>query len=124
MTLPETGWSRDQILSALTDMKSRDLATEGGGAFAYVYDSGEREAAALAAQAYMMFLGANGLDPTAFPSLLRMENEILGFAARHLGGGLRRRCGARTHRLRRCIQRNSTTYDSYKAQSEAAAAKP
>ena len=87
MTLPETGWSRDQILSALTDMKSRDLATEGGGAFAYVYDSGEREAAALAAQAYMMFLGANGLDPTAFPSLLRMENEILGFCARHLGGG-------------------------------------
>lgn len=25
---------------------------------------------------------------------------------------------------RRCIQRNSTSYDSYKAQSEAAAAKP
>lgn len=87
MTLPETGWSRDQILAALTDMKSRDLATEGGAAFAYVYDSGEREAAALAAQAYMMFLGANGLDPTAFPSLLRMENEIVGFCARHLGGG-------------------------------------
>ena len=27
------------------------------------------------------------LDPTAFPSLLRMENEIVGFCARHLGGG-------------------------------------
>jgi sphinganine-1-phosphate aldolase len=34
-----------------------------------------------------MFLGANGLDPTAFPSLLRMENEIVGLCARHLGGG-------------------------------------
>jgi sphinganine-1-phosphate aldolase len=87
MTLPETGWSRDQILSALTEMKSRDLATEGGAAFAYVYDSGEREAAALAGQAYAMFLGANGLDPTAFPSLLRMENEVVGLCARHLGGG-------------------------------------
>jgi sphinganine-1-phosphate aldolase len=54
---------RDQIRATLTDMKSRDLATEGGAAFAYVYDSGEREAAALATQAYAMFLGANGLDP-------------------------------------------------------------
>ena len=78
MTLPETGWSRDQIFAALTEMKAHDLATEGGAAFAYVYDSGERAAAALASQAYSMFLGANGLDPTAFPSLLRTaKNYIL-----------------------------------------------
>ena len=87
MTLPETGWSRDQILRALHEMKRHDLATEGGAAFAYVYDSGEREAAELAKEAYAMFLGANGLDPTAFPSLLRMENEVVGFCADHLGGG-------------------------------------
>ena len=86
-TLPQTGWSRDQIFAALTEMKDYDLATEGGAAFAYVYDSGEREATALAADAYKMFLGANGLDPTAFPSLLRMENQILGFCVEHLGGG-------------------------------------
>ena len=87
MKLPETGWSRDQILATLATMRSHDLATEGGAAFAYIYDSGEREAIALATEAYRMFLGANGLDPTAFPSLLRMENEILGFCAAHLGGG-------------------------------------
>ena len=87
MNLPETGWSRDQILAELAALRTQDLATEGGAAFAYIYDSGEREALSLAVEAYRMFLSANGLDPTAFPSLLRMENEILGFCAGHLGGG-------------------------------------
>jgi len=87
MTLPATGWSRDQIFTTLTELKAHDLATEGGSAFAYVYDGGEREAAALATEAYRMFLASNGLDPTAFPSLLRLENEVIGFAAGHLGGG-------------------------------------
>ncbi len=87
MTLPETGWSRDQIFATLIELKTHDLATEGGAAFAYVYDAGEREAAAVAADAYRLFLPANGLDPTAFPSLLRLENQIVGFAASHLGGG-------------------------------------
>lgn len=87
MTLPETGWSRERIFATLTDWRSQDLATEGGAAFAYVYDAGERETATLAADVYRMFLPANGLDPTAFPSLLQLENEVVGFAAAHLGGG-------------------------------------
>ncbi len=87
MTLPATGWSREQIFATLGEWKSHDLATEGGAAFAYIYDPGERETAALAADVYRMFLPANGLDPTAFPSLLRLENEVIGFAAAHLGGG-------------------------------------
>jgi len=87
MTLPATGWSRDRIFATLGELQTHDLATEGGAAFAYVYDGGEREAATLAADAYRMFLASNGLDPTAFPSLLRLENELVGFAAAHLGGG-------------------------------------
>lgn len=87
MTLPETAWSRERIFATLSEWSSHDLATEGGAAFAYVYDAGEREVAALAADAYRLFLPANGLDPTAFPSLLRLENEVVGFAVSHLGGG-------------------------------------
>ncbi|MCY0991655.1 aspartate aminotransferase family protein [Nannocystis sp. ILAH1] len=87
MKLPETGWTRDQIFTALAELRAGDLPTEGGAAFAYVYDSGERAASELAAEAYRMYLGSNGLDPTAFPSLLRLENEVVGFAAQHLGGG-------------------------------------
>lgn len=87
MKLDATGWTRDQIFAQLAELRARDLPTEGGAAFAYVYDPGERAASEIAAEAYRRFLGANGLDPTAFPSLLRLENEVVGFAARHLGGG-------------------------------------
>lgn len=87
MKLPETGWTREQIFTALAELRAGDLPTEGGSAFAYVYDSGERAAGELAAEAYRMFLATNGLDPTAFPSLLRLENEVVGFAVDHLGGG-------------------------------------
>lgn len=87
MKLPETGSSRDQIFAALADLRARDLPTEGGHAFAYVYDPGERAAGEIAADAYRLFLSTNGLDPTAFPSLLQLENDVVGFAAEHLGGG-------------------------------------
>lgn len=87
MKLPETGWTRDQIFTALDAMRAGDLPTEGGHAFAYVYDPGEKAAGELAADVYRRFLSTNGLDPTAFPSLLRLENEVIGFAAEHLGGG-------------------------------------
>jgi sphinganine-1-phosphate aldolase len=85
--LHENGWSKDQIFAKLAALREGDLPTQGGHAFAYIYDTGERAASELAAEAYRLFLPANGLDPTAFPSLLQLENEILGFAAQHLGGG-------------------------------------
>lgn len=85
--LHEHGWSKDQIFTTLTALKAGDLPTQGGRAFAYVYDAGEQAASELAAAAYAMFLPANGLDPTAFPSLLKLENEVVAFAAAHLGGG-------------------------------------
>ena len=85
--LHENGWSKDRIFTALSALREGDLPTQGGHAFAYIYDAGERAASELAAEAYRLFLPANGLDPTAFPSLLQLENEILGFAAEHLGGG-------------------------------------
>lgn len=86
-TDPTTRPTREQILAALADMRARDLPTEGGAAFAYVYDPGERAAGEIAAEAFRAFLGTNGLDPTAFPSLVRLENEVVGFALGHLGAG-------------------------------------
>ena len=37
-------------------------------------------------KAYMAYLTENGLDPTAFPSLLKFETEVVSMAAAHLGG--------------------------------------
>jgi glutamate/tyrosine decarboxylase-like PLP-dependent enzyme len=74
----------DEVVARLEAMRSGDLPTHGGRTLAYVYDSGLAEADALGRQALGMFASANALDPTAFPSLLRMEQELVGFAGRLL----------------------------------------
>lgn len=53
----------------------------GGRTLAYVYDAGLADVDALAREAVAAYAGTNGLDPTVFPSLLIMENELVGFAA-------------------------------------------
>ena len=67
-------------LLALEQMRAHDLPTHGGRTLAYVYDSGLAEADEVGRAAVAAFSGTNGLDPTAFPSLLQMENELVGTA--------------------------------------------
>jgi glutamate/tyrosine decarboxylase-like PLP-dependent enzyme len=84
--LPATGLSRADVLARLADYRSGDLAARGGRTFAYVYDAGRPDVDELAHEVYGSFLDVNGLDPTVFPSLLRMENEVIAITAEHLGG--------------------------------------
>ncbi|WIM97070.1 aminotransferase class V-fold PLP-dependent enzyme [Actinoplanes oblitus] len=84
--LPEKGVPADQILAELRGLRSADLPTHGGRLFAYVYDPAVAGLDELARQAYAVSASVNGLDPTAFPSLLAMENALVGAAARLLGG--------------------------------------
>ncbi|MCT2586962.1 pyridoxal phosphate-dependent decarboxylase family protein [Actinophytocola gossypii] len=77
----------DEVLDELRAMRAGDLPTHGGRTLAYVYDSGLSGVDELAADAHALASSANGLDPTAFPSLLRMENEVVATAAALLGGG-------------------------------------
>jgi glutamate/tyrosine decarboxylase-like PLP-dependent enzyme len=72
------------VLDQLRALQARDLPTKGGRTLAYVYDSGLAEVDAQAREAIAAFADSNGLDPTAFPSLLQMENDLVGFAARLL----------------------------------------
>ncbi len=85
--LPPTGLTRQDVLARLADYRAGDLAARGGRTFAYVYDAGRPDVDALSHEVYADFLDVNGLDPTVFPSLLRMENEVVAIAAEHLGGG-------------------------------------
>ncbi len=73
------------VLARLRALQAGDLPTKGGRTLAYVYDSGLAEADAVGRAALATFADSNGLDPTAFPSLLQMENELVGFAANLLG---------------------------------------
>jgi sphinganine-1-phosphate aldolase len=85
--LPPTGIPADQVLAEIAALREADLPTHGGRLFAYVYDSGQAELEDLAAAAHAASASVNGLDPTAFPSLLAMENALVGAAASLLGGG-------------------------------------
>jgi sphinganine-1-phosphate aldolase len=78
----------DQVLAELKALRAQDLPTHGGHTMAYVYDSGLAELDDLGAAAHALASPANGLDPTAFPSLLRMENEVVATAAKLLNGGV------------------------------------
>jgi sphinganine-1-phosphate aldolase len=83
-THPDTGL--EAVRTRLEELRERDLPTHGGRTLAYVYDSGLADVDALGREALAMYASSNGLDPTAFPSLLRMENDLVGVAARLLDG--------------------------------------
>jgi glutamate/tyrosine decarboxylase-like PLP-dependent enzyme len=69
------------VLTRLRELQSADLPTKGGRTLAYVYDSGLADVDEVARAAVAAYADSNGLDPTAFPSLMQMENELVGFAA-------------------------------------------
>jgi sphinganine-1-phosphate aldolase len=87
VTLPAAGLSREEVLARLQDFRADDLDTRGGRTWAYVYDTGRAEIDEVAGAAYLSYLHENALDPTVFPSLMHMENEIVRAALDHLGGG-------------------------------------
>ncbi len=84
--LPSHGVPAEQILGELTGLRSGDLPTHGGTLFSYVYDSGLADLDGLAQSAHALASHVNGLDPTAFPSLLAAENALVAAAAKLLGG--------------------------------------
>jgi glutamate/tyrosine decarboxylase-like PLP-dependent enzyme len=86
LSIPDSGRSKDDIFATLRSYRSDDLAAKGGKVWAYVFDSGRPEVAEIGEQAYTALLHENGLDPTVFPSLLRLENDVVAMALSHLNG--------------------------------------
>lgn len=68
----------EELLARLHQMQRADVPVHGGRTLAYVYDSGLADADEVGRAAVAAYAGSNGLDPTAFPSLLQMENELVG----------------------------------------------
>lgn len=77
---PKQGQSAQSILEQLESKKSNDIPWQSGKTFAFIYDAGN-EAMDLVHKAYDCFLTENALDPTAFPSILEMEKDVVGMAA-------------------------------------------
>ncbi|MEV4398630.1 aspartate aminotransferase family protein [Nonomuraea sp. NPDC049607] len=87
MTLPLSGRTTEDLLAEVARMKQHDLPVRGGQVTAYVYDTGRAEVHEAAARAYFEMLEVNCLDPTAFPSIVEMEKQVVGAVAELLGGG-------------------------------------
>lgn len=75
-----------EILARLQRMRQADAPTHGGRVLSYVYDPGNAQLDALAAQAMEAARPLNGLDPTTFPSIAAMEGELVRFATRIMHG--------------------------------------
>ncbi len=84
-SLPKEGAHADELLQRMESFKSGDLNWEEGKFFGYVFYAGE-EVYRVAQRAYNAFMSTNGLNPSAFPSLRKMETEVVGMTADLLHG--------------------------------------
>ncbi|MBI5609718.1 MAG: aspartate aminotransferase family protein [Deltaproteobacteria bacterium] len=84
MSLPAQGWSRDEVLGTIDTYRAGDANWRAGRTFSLVYYAGE-EVKAVAEAAFLKLFAENALNPMAFPSLRRMETEVLAIAAELLG---------------------------------------
>jgi glutamate/tyrosine decarboxylase-like PLP-dependent enzyme len=85
MKIPETGLNPDEIREKLDELKKNDVDWASGRIFGYVFDPG-REVLSFAKEIYNRFLTENALDFTVYPSLLRMENDLVAMLRGHLNG--------------------------------------
>lgn len=76
MQIPQQGLSKQEILNTLQAFKAHDMDWKAGKVWCYVYTPGE-DPADVTREAYLQFLSENGLDPTVFPSLLKLETDVV-----------------------------------------------
>jgi sphinganine-1-phosphate aldolase len=85
MALRTTGLSQDETLLALDAMKADDVRWRDGRAFTLAYNAGE-DVLAVAEAAYRRFSTENALNTDAFPSLRRIQAEVVDIALGWLQG--------------------------------------
>ena len=86
MALPANGMSPHDALAQLESYKVNDLKWRDGRAFSLVYHGGD-EVLALAEDAYRVLAAENGLNTDAFPSLRRIQAEVVAAVAEWTNGG-------------------------------------
>ncbi len=85
MQIPQKGLPKEQVLATLQAFKSRDMDWKAGKVWCYVYNPGE-DPSDVIKEAYLSFLTENGLDPTVFPSMLKLETDVVRMLATLLRG--------------------------------------
>ena len=84
MSIPSVGWPSAQVFEALEEMRTRDISWRQGRAFSLAYYAGD-EAIKVAEEAYRRFSGENALSTDAFPSLRKIQSEVVAMTGSWLG---------------------------------------
>ena len=82
--MPANGWSATQVFDNLEAMRSNDVRWREGRVFSLAYNAGS-DALAVAEEAYRRFSGENALSTDAFPSLKRIQAEVVAMTGIWLG---------------------------------------
>lgn len=83
---PDAAHAHDEVLATLRALREADPPTHGGRVLSYVYDPGRPDLDELAAAAARLFQPVNGLDPTTFRSVARLERDLVALARDLLHG--------------------------------------
>jgi glutamate/tyrosine decarboxylase-like PLP-dependent enzyme len=86
VAFPVHGAPADDLIAELGRMQQEDVKWRDGRVFTLVYDAGP-EVHDVAGRAFELFLHENGLNTQAFPSIGRVQRELLGAVADMLHGG-------------------------------------
>ncbi|HQY86268.1 MAG TPA: aminotransferase class V-fold PLP-dependent enzyme [Ilumatobacteraceae bacterium] len=86
MALPSHGLGRDDVLAQLDGLKADDVRWRDGHAFTLVYNAGD-DVLAVAEAAYAKYSSENALNTDAFPSLRRIQNDVVGIVGDWLQAG-------------------------------------
>ncbi len=84
--LPETGRDHGELLAELADLRHDDVDWRGGRTWSLIYPAGPAHER-LITEAGALYLNTNGLNPMAFPSLRKLERDVVAMSAGLLGGG-------------------------------------
>ncbi len=83
--LPEQGRDPDELGALLNEWQGGDIDWKSGRAFSLVYNSADPVLEELQHRVAEQFLHENALNPFVYPSLLRMEQEVVAVAAELFG---------------------------------------
>ncbi|WP_202320274.1 pyridoxal phosphate-dependent decarboxylase family protein [Archaeoglobus neptunius] len=86
MKFPHSGRKAEEVLEDLDSYARNDFDPHSKRMWGHVYYAGLKELVEVVRRAYLMYMDKTMLDFTTFPSLLKMENEVVGAAANLLGG--------------------------------------
>ena len=86
MALPSHGIDSHEVLSTLDGFKANDVRWRDGHAFTLAYNAGD-DVLAVAEAAYAKFSTENALNTDAFPSLKRIQQDVVGIVGDWLQAG-------------------------------------